>query len=75
LLEALTDLRNRQNGIPWILGGDFNMIKSLSENKGVTRVLNKDSSAFQAFMENLKLVDSDLENGLFTWNNNRGGEA
>lgn len=75
LLESLYDLRNRQNGIPWILGGDFNMIKSLSEKKGGTRVLNRDSSAFQAFTGNLKLVDPDSENGLFTWNNKRGGEA
>jgi len=51
------------------------MIKSLSEKKGGTRVLNKDSSAFQASTENLKLVDRDSENGLFTWNNKRGGEA
>lgn len=51
------------------------MIKSLSEKKGGTRMLNKDSSTFQAFTENLKLVDSDSKNGLFTWNNKREGEA
>lgn len=51
------------------------MIKSLSEKKGGTRVLNKDSLVFQSFIENLKLVDSDSDNGLFTWNNKRGGEA
>ena len=75
LLESLIDLRKKQTSIPWIMGGDFNMIKSLSEKKGGTRVLKKDSSAFQAFMENLKLDDSDSENVLFTWNNKRGGEA
>lgn len=51
------------------------MIKSLSEKKGGTRVLNKDSLVFQSFMDDMKLVDSELSNGLFTWNNNRGGEA
>eukprot|EP00253_Pinus_taeda_P034929 PITA_34929 len=51
LLEALSDLRRRHIGMPWILGGDFNMIKSLLEKKG------------------------DSSNGLFTWNNKRGGEA
>eukprot|EP00253_Pinus_taeda_P032357 PITA_32357 len=75
LLETLTDLRDRQNGIPWILGEDFNMIKSLSEKIGGTRVLNKDSLGFQSFTENLKLVDSESDNFLFTWNNKRGGEA
>eukprot|EP00253_Pinus_taeda_P027092 PITA_27092 len=33
LLEALTDLKSRQTRKPWILGGDFNMIKYLSEKK------------------------------------------
>eukprot|EP00253_Pinus_taeda_P017161 PITA_17161 len=75
LLESLTDLRDKQIGIPWIMGGDFNMIKSLSEKKGGTRVLNKDSLAFQSFTENLKLIKPDSDNGLFTWNNKIGGEA
>jgi len=33
LLESLIDLRKRQAGIPCIMGGDFNMIKSLSGKK------------------------------------------
>lgn len=57
------------------MGGDFNMIKSLSKKKGGTKVINKDSLEFQAFTKNLKLVDSDSENGLFNWNNKRGGES
>ena len=42
--------------------------------KGGTRTLNQDSLAFQIFMDNMKLVDLDSSNGLFTWNNKRGGE-
>lgn len=57
LLEALIDLRNRQAGIPCIMGGGFNMIKSISEKKGGTKVLNKDSLAFQSFIDNMNLVD------------------
>jgi len=75
LLEALSDLRSRQNGMPWILGRDFNMIKSLLEKKGGTRVLNKDSLTFQSFSVNMNLVESDSSKGLFTWNNKRGGEC
>ena len=37
LLDSLQDLRERYARIPWILGGDFNMIKSLSEKKGVPK--------------------------------------
>jgi len=51
------------------------MIKSLSEKKGGTRTLNKDSTVFLTFIDNMKLVDTDMNNGIFTWNNKRGGEA
>jgi len=61
--------------MPWIMGRDFNMIKSVSEKNGGTRVLNKDSLAFQKFIDNMNLVESDSNNGLFTWNNKRGVEA
>lgn len=57
------------------MGGDFNMIKSLSEKKGGTRYLSKDSIAFQTFSDNINLVDTNWNTGLFTWNNRRGGEA
>ena len=42
------------------------MIRSLSEKKGGTRTLGKDSIAFQNFINNMKLVDTDTSNGLFT---------
>lgn len=32
-LDSLEELRDKHAGKPWILGGDFNMIKSLSEKK------------------------------------------
>ena len=74
-LDSLVELRDRHAGVPWIMGGDFNMIKSLLEKKGGTRILRKDSIAFQTFIDNMKLVDNDMSNGLFTWNNKRGGES
>lgn len=51
------------------------MIKSLLEKKGGTKTLNKDSLGFQTFMDSMKLVDIVSSNGLFTWNNKRGGES
>jgi len=75
LLNSLAKLRSRHEEIPWVLGVDFNMIKSLSEKKGGTRLLNKDSELFQTFTDDMNLVDSAMHNGLFTWNNKRGGEA
>eukprot|EP00253_Pinus_taeda_P003205 PITA_03205 len=44
-LDSLVDLKDRHADIPWIMGGDFNMIKSLSEKKGGTRALNKEVTA------------------------------
>eukprot|EP00253_Pinus_taeda_P031662 PITA_31662 len=74
-IDSLVDLRARFGDIPWILGGDFNMIKSLAEKKGGTVTLNKDSSAFQTFMDSMKLVNILSSNDLFTWNNKRGGQS
>ena len=68
-IDSLVDLRARYVDIPWILGGNFDMIKSLLEKKGGTKTLNKDSLAFQTFMDSMKLVDIVSSNGLFTWNN------
>eukprot|EP00253_Pinus_taeda_P001720 PITA_01720 len=57
-----------------IIGGDFNMITSLSEKKGGIRKLNKDSEAFVEFIMSTKLVDIQPRSGAYTWNNRRGGE-
>jgi len=51
------------------------MIKSLSEKKGGTRILNKDYCAFQTFIDNMKLVDIVMNNGTFTSNNKGRGES
>ena len=74
-LDSLVDLRDRHAGMPWIMGGDFNMIKSLSEKKGGIKILSKDSLEFQTFIDNMILVDTKMNTSLFTWNNKRGGES
>lgn len=43
------------------------------EKKGGTRTLGRDSIAFQNFITKMKLVDMETSNGIFTWNNKRGG--
>jgi len=74
-LNFLVDLRSRHEEISWVIGGDFNMIKSLSEKKGGTRILSRDSIGFHSFTKDMRMVDSEVHNGLFTWNNKRGGNA
>lgn len=51
------------------------MIKYLSEKKGGTRSLGRDSIAFQNFINNMELVDTKTSNGIFTRNNKRAGAA
>jgi len=57
----------------WILGGDFNIIRSLEEKKGVSRRLDQDSSSFNNLIEDLRLVDLETSNGTHTWTNRRTG--
>jgi len=57
-------MKKRYPALPWILGGDFNMTKSLMEKKGGTRTLGRDSVAFQNFITNMKLVDMETSNGI-----------
>ena len=74
-LTSLEELSEGHPAMPRILGGDFNMIKSLTEKKEGTRTLGKDSIAFQNFLNNMRLVDMDTINGIFTWNKKRGGTS
>jgi len=53
--------------------GDFNMIRSLTERKGGTRILGRESIAFENFINDMRLVDIETINGTFTWSNKRGG--
>lgn len=74
-LNSLAYRRSRHEEIPWVIGGDFNMIKSLLEKKGGTRILSRDSVGSHSFTEDMKMVDSKMHNNLFSWNNKRGGKA
>lgn len=74
-IDSLVYLWARHVGLPWVVGGDFNMIRSLSGKKGGIRSLNKDSSTFQIFSGSMKLVDIETKNGFCAWNNKRGGDS
>jgi mannosylglycoprotein endo-beta-mannosidase len=67
LIKTLTATPN------WILGGDFNMILTLEEKTGGIKRLEQDSGKFKALIDQLKLVDIENNNGIFTWSNRRTG--
>jgi len=52
--------------MPRIIARDFNMIRSLSEKKGGMIQLGRDSMAFQNFIMNMGLVDTETINGTLT---------
>jgi exonuclease III len=57
----------------WIIGGDFNIIRSLEEKKGGSRRLDRETNEFNSLIENLHLIDLETINGIHTWTNRRTG--
>eukprot|EP00253_Pinus_taeda_P027077 PITA_27077 len=58
----------------WIIDGDFNLIRSLDEKKGGLRRRDHFMDSFNEMIEELRLVDIQSINGIYTWNNRRGGK-
>ena len=71
MLSNLADLENRANNLHWILAGDFNIITSLMEKKGGTKILDRDAKEFSKFIDTAETIDMKTKNGHFTWNNKR----
>ena len=69
-LSALSEWVGNEH---WIIGGDFNLIRSLDEKKGGIRSLSNISTSFNKVIEDLHLVDVQTPNGLFIWQNKRKG--
>lgn len=80
ILENIHFLNSIQNLVPitnnahWIIGGDFNIITSLVEKRGGTRLLDHDSQSFLTIIQLTNLVDLKNFNGMHTWNNCRWGQ-
>ena len=75
--SAFLCLLNWMKGIThegkWIIGGYYNLIFFLRENKGSPHVLEKFQEEFREFLSHSPLVDVETGDGWFTWNNKRGG--
>jgi len=72
----LQNLKAMRNLIPekqWIVGGDFNLIKSLAEKRGGLRRMNIAMEQFGDMTREQGLIDIQTINGNHTWNNRRGG--
>jgi exonuclease III len=72
-LRSLSHLSSLTQHHKWIVGGDFNIIRSLEEKKGGSRRLDRDSEAFNSLIDDLRLIDIEANNGTHTWTNRRTG--
>jgi len=70
-LKRLSQTSNHTHHKNWIVGGDFNLIRSLEEKRGGSRQLDKESGDFNSLIDNLSLIDMNTNNGLHTWTNRR----
>ena len=52
-LDSLSVIKEIVDEKPWILGGDFNLIKNLEEKKGGIRNLNPASDQFNELIDDL----------------------
>ena len=73
-LANLGSLKEWVDEAPWLIGGDFNLIRSLDEKKGGVRIISTATNLFDKFIEEMKLVDIRPTNGVFTWQNKRSRE-
>ncbi|XP_058211519.1 uncharacterized protein LOC131323689 [Rhododendron vialii] len=54
--------------MPWVLGGDFNEIKSTGERSGCSRV-DRGIRDFQEFINCMEVIDLPMVGRKFTWSN------
>lgn len=67
--DELNATRDRWNGA-WCLGGDWNVVRFLSERLGCTQFA-ADMIEFSEWIESLSLVDLHLSGNSFTWSNHQ----
>ncbi|GLT50498.1 hypothetical protein SLA2020_239810 [Shorea laevis] len=57
--------------VPWLVGGDFNEIRSLSERSDGLACLPRESVLFNDKLQEAELHDLVSTSSFFTWSNNR----
>lgn len=72
-LTQLQRLGNLQIEKMWVIAGDFNMITSAEEKKGILQWEDADMERLRESQATLKMIDINTINGKYTWNNKRGG--
>lgn len=71
LLKALA----RATEVPWLCGGDFNLMVMASEEKAGGDFNVHEAEILRSAMEECRFIDMGFVGYGFTWSNNRGGAA
>jgi hypothetical protein len=71
MLLDLEDLKAFSSNLHWILAGYFNIITSLAEKKGGTKIMDRYAEEFSTFIYTMEMVGIIINNRHFTWNNKR----
>lgn len=72
--ELLTSLRG-ESEIPWVCGGDFNLMLYSHEKKGGSGFNVGDATLFREAMDRYELHDLGYTSYNFMWSNNQSGES
>ena len=69
LWETLTSLRQSNNNLPWVLCGDFNVVRREDERKGIQGFSSqkKEIDGFNRFIESNSLLDIPRVGKKYTW--------
>jgi hypothetical protein len=70
-LHRISTVSSLLGSMHWIIGEELNIILMLEENTGGTKRLDQDNGKFRALIDQLKLIDIETRNGIFTWSNQR----
>ncbi|XP_059639275.1 uncharacterized protein LOC132281597 [Cornus florida] len=75
-INLWTDIERHSStlsSLPWILGGDFNTIKALSENHGGSKKTSKAMLDFKTCLHNSNLEDLNYSGIFHSWSNKSPG--
>lgn len=72
LWQTLFNMKAKVLSHPWILYGDFNVIRSVAEKWG-SDCLNSYELEFVDCLNNLEVTNLNFSDCFFTWNNNSEG--
>lgn len=68
-LKNVQDARRIYPETPWIIGGDFNMIRTIDKKKGGIRRPDQYMDIFNEMIKEHRLVDITTINAIYRWNN------